>query len=185
MLKHKVLPRVLNNKFLITIVYAGLLMIKKGEKMKTDLTVAGYIFNENKVLLILHGKLNLWLPVGGHIDENEVPDDALHREVMEETGIKIEILNQSTITKGGNVKRNLAIPFHVNLHSVGDHDHVGFFYLCKAINPEELKINNELKNFEWFTKEDLQKEKVPADVRNQAFKAFEMMKEQELNTKKI
>ncbi|MCR4280214.1 MAG: hypothetical protein NUV82_02175 [Candidatus Komeilibacteria bacterium] len=41
--------------------------------MKTDLVVAGYIFHQNKVLLVHHTKLGLWLPVGGHIDANETP----------------------------------------------------------------------------------------------------------------
>jgi uncharacterized cupin superfamily protein len=31
--------------------------------MKTDLVVAGYIIHQNKVLLIHHRKLDLWLPV--------------------------------------------------------------------------------------------------------------------------
>ena len=55
---------------------------------KIDLTVGGYIFNNNKVLLILHNKLNLWLPLGGHIDANETPDFALQREVKEEVKVK-------------------------------------------------------------------------------------------------
>lgn len=63
--------------------------------MKTDLVIAGYIIHQNKVLLIHHRKLNLWLPVGGHIDENETPDQALLREIKEEISIDVEILNQS------------------------------------------------------------------------------------------
>jgi len=140
--------------------------------MKTDLTVGGYIFHEDKVLLILHGKLDLWLPVGGHIDENEIPDDALIREIKEETGIDVEILNNSDMPLIG--KRNLATPFHANVHSVGDHDHCCFYYVCKAINPERLEINKELKDFAWFTKEDLGQDRVPDDVRNICLKAFEI-----------
>ena len=142
--------------------------------MKTDLTVAGYVIFKNKILLIHHRKLNLWLPVGGHIDKNETPDKALIREIKEETNISIKILNKSTIPLEGNVKTNLAIPFHVNVHSVGDHDHVGFFYLCEAINPEKLKINQELKNYAWFTKKDLNQKHISIDVKNQAFKAFKL-----------
>ena len=56
---------------------------------KIDLTVGGYIIHNNKVLLIHHNKLNLWLPVGGHIDENETPDQALRREIKEEVNLDI------------------------------------------------------------------------------------------------
>ena len=82
--------------------------------MKTDLVVAGYILKEDKVLLIHHKKLDVWLPVGGHIDENETPDQALVREIKEEIGIDVEILNKLDLPKEGTVKYNLAAPFHVN-----------------------------------------------------------------------
>jgi len=39
-----------------------------------------------KVLLGLHQKLLMWLPPGGHMEENENPMEALQREVKEETG---------------------------------------------------------------------------------------------------
>jgi len=142
--------------------------------METDLTVGGYIFHKDKVLLIHHRKTDLWLPVEGHIDEDETPDEALLREIKEEVGIDAEIINKSDLSMKGNVKKNLAVPFYVNVHSVGDHDHCCFFYVCKALNPDDLKINPELKNFEWFAKEDLDQEHVPIDVKNQAIKAFEI-----------
>lgn len=146
--------------------------------MKTDLTVCGYIFDKDKVLLIHHNKLNLWLPVGGHIDENETPDQALLREIEEEVGLNVEILNQTLLPDGGNMKKHLAIPFYVNLHSVGDHDHVGFYYICKALNPEKLKIaSKELKNFQWIGKGELDKEYISLDVKNQCLKAFELIEQ--------
>ena len=66
--------------------------------MKTDLVVAGYLFHNNKVLLIHHKKLDIWIPPGGHIDENETPDEALEREIMEELNLNIEILNRNDVT---------------------------------------------------------------------------------------
>ena len=142
--------------------------------MKTDLVVAGYIINEDKILLIHHKKLDLWLPVGGHIEENETPDDALLREIKEEVGLDVEILGKSELPVTGATKRALAIPFDVNVHNVGDHDHCALFYICKALNPENLKINKELKDFEWFTKDDLDKKHVTAEIKNQCLKAFEV-----------
>ena len=140
--------------------------------MKTDLTAAGYIFSGDKVLLIHHKKLDLWLGVGGHIEENETPDEALKREIMEETSLEIEILCRSTLPVEGNTRRHLANPFHVNVHSVGDHDHCCFYYVCKALNPEAIKANGELKGFKWFSAEGLKDELVPPDVRAQALEAF-------------
>jgi 8-oxo-dGTP pyrophosphatase MutT (NUDIX family) len=145
--------------------------------MKTDFVVAGYIFNKGKVLLIKHKKLGLWLPVGGHIDENETPDAALLREIKEETNLDARILGNNGISPEGNVKKNLAVPFHANVHSVGDHDHCCFFYLCKALNPKKLKINNELDDFRWVYKAELSGKEIPADVRNIGMRAFEIIEE--------
>lgn len=144
--------------------------------MKTDLVVGAYIIHDGKVLLIHHRKLDLWLPVGGHIDENETPDGALLREIREEVGLEVKILNQTDVPFEGNIKKHLSIPFYVNVHSYkGDHDHCCFFYLCKALNPESLEINsNELKNYRWFSKEELNEECIPVDVRNISLKAFEL-----------
>jgi 8-oxo-dGTP pyrophosphatase MutT (NUDIX family) len=142
--------------------------------VKTDLTVAGYIINNGKVLLIHHRKLNLWLPVGGHIDKDETPDEALLREIKEEVGIDAEIIGKSPVPLIGNAKKNLALPFHTNLHSVGDHDHYCLFYVCSPLSQKvELKLD-EVKSAEWFSKEELQQERVPLDVRHIALHAFEI-----------
>lgn len=145
--------------------------------MKLDLTVAGYIFSDNKVLLIHHGKLNIWIPVGGHIDPNESPDQAIHREVKEETNLDIELIGKTDIPKIGNIKEQTALPFYTNIHSVGDHDHYCLYYVCQATNATALQINNELKDFEWFTKDDLVQEKIPVDVQRQALLAFSLYEE--------
>jgi len=143
--------------------------------MKTDLVVAGFLIHKNKVLLVHHNKLDLWLPCGGHIDKDETPDDALLREFKEECNLDVELLNYSNILKAGNTKRQLAVPFYVNVHSVGNHDHCCFFYVCKVKDLTQLKINEELKDFRWFSKEELNQEYIPVDVRNIAIKAFELM----------
>ena len=147
--------------------------------MKTDLVVAGYIFRGSQVLLVNHKKLGLWIPVGGHIKENETPDDALLRETKEKTGLDIEILNQSSIPLEGNTKRNLATPFYSNVHSVGDHDHSCFYYIARALNPKKIRINEELRNYGWFSRGGLDKRFVLIDVRNQALRAFEILKKNE------
>ena len=74
--------------------------------MQTQLAVAAYIIHNNKVLLIHHQKLDLWLPVGGHIDQNETPDDALLREIREEVNLEVEILNKLDLPVEGKTKKN-------------------------------------------------------------------------------
>lgn len=56
--------------------------------------VAVLPFFDEKVLLLqrlpTHPQANLWCPPGGKIDCNETPEEAVIRELFEETGIKIE-----------------------------------------------------------------------------------------------
>ena len=153
--------------------------------MKTDLVVAGYLIHNNKLLLIHHKKLDIWIPPGGHIDKNETPDDALRREFKEELNLEIELLNRNDVPPGGNIKKQLAVPFYVNVHSVKDHDHCCFFYLCELKNEEclkNLKINErEIKDYNWFSLEELEADHIPEDVKNIAKKAFELYKRLKLN----
>ena len=37
-------------------------------------TATTVIVHKNKVLLHLHKKLGIWIPVGGHIDRDELPE---------------------------------------------------------------------------------------------------------------
>ncbi|MBW2978322.1 NUDIX hydrolase [Candidatus Woesearchaeota archaeon] len=146
--------------------------------MTTDLVVAGFLIHNNKVLLIHHKKLDVWLPCGGHIDKGETPDNALKREFKEELNLDIRILNRNNIPMDGNIIKQLAVPFYVNVHQISkteDHDHCCLYYLCQPKNPEKIIANkDELKDFAWVSIEELNQDHIPADVRNIAKKAFEL-----------
>ncbi len=141
--------------------------------MKTDLVIGAFLIRRNKALLIHHKKLGLWLPVGGHIEKSETPDHALKREFKEELGIGVEVLNRNAVPKGGNIVEQLSVPFYVNVHKVGNHNHCCFFYVCKPKGKGKIRINkSELKDFGWFSPKELKQKHVPSDVRNIAMKAF-------------
>jgi len=143
--------------------------------MKVDLVIGAYLIHENRVLLTHHRKLDRWVPPGGHIEKDETPDEAVKREVKEELNLDVEILNRNDVPEEGNVTRQLAVPFYVNVHNVGDHEHACFFYLCVPKNPEDLKIKkDELNDSRWFSPEELEEDHIPPDVRNIAKKAFEL-----------
>ena len=86
--------------------------------MKTDLVVAGYIYYNDKVLLVHHKKLDLWLPVGGHIEPNETPDEALHREVKEEVGLRVELIGKGQVFSDDT--KGLIPPNYLNRHRISD-----------------------------------------------------------------
>lgn len=66
-------------------------------EIKRQFTVTCYIIENGSVLLINHQKLQKWLPPGGHLEENETPIEGLYREVLEETGLQIEIIQDDPI----------------------------------------------------------------------------------------
>ena len=53
---------------------------------KIDFTVAIFVVQDGRVLLVHHRKLNKWLPLGGHIELDEDPEEAALREAQEESG---------------------------------------------------------------------------------------------------
>ncbi|MDE1846215.1 MAG: NUDIX domain-containing protein [Candidatus Micrarchaeota archaeon] len=146
------------------------------EKIKTDLTVGACIVNESKVLLVLHAKLNKWLFPGGHIENNETPDEAVIREVKEETGLSLKLLDYGKILETPDVIKRLAIPFYSNLHSVGDHNHYCAFYLGNVENNKIIK-NIESKEIKWFSLEEIERlDNVPKNVKLMAAFGVEKVK---------
>jgi len=118
-------------------------------------TSSALIIHNNKVLLIYHKKLDVWLYPGGHVEENENPDETLIREVKEETGLNVEIVSnkdESLADKENDVS-SLHIPFAILCELVGDHYHNDLIYICK-IKDREIKLkqnSEESDNIEFFS----------------------------------
>ena len=64
--------------------------------MKTHFCASAFVINplNKKILLVKHHLFNKWVQPGGHIEENELPEEAAIREVYEETGVKITLLGE-------------------------------------------------------------------------------------------
>ncbi len=125
---------------------------------KIDFAVDAFIVYQNKVLLIFHKKHNMWLQIGGHIESNEDPEEALFREVKEECGLEIEIIGKKepSLTQEGT--KFLYPPTFMNIHKVNDtHKHVGLYYIARAKTDKFVLNKGEHNDIRWFTKEDLDK----------------------------
>lgn len=142
--------------------------------MKKDFVVAVYIVKHGRVLLVHHKKLDRWLPVGGHIEAGETPEDALHREVKEEAGIDIEIVGEKD-TEGnekGKVEM-LVTPDHVELEEIdGKHQHIDLVYFARAKRESVQLKEDEHHDIKWFTEEELDSPGISSNVRHFARKAL-------------
>jgi len=120
-----------------------------------DFVVVAYIVYQDKILFIFHKKLGRWLPIGGHIELNEDPDEALFREVKEECGLEIEVLSDKPNLESSGTKF-LYTPAFLDVHDISEtHKHIGLYYFAKA-KSDKFKLNGEEHNdIRWLNREDL------------------------------
>ena len=122
---------------------------------KIDFTVSILVVLENRVLLVHHKKLNQWLPLGGHIELDEDPEIAAHREALEESGLEIEIIGERPPVTGNGTKA-LISPRFLDIHRISDsHEHIGLIYLAKPKTGILKLSTEEHHDIKWFRWEEL------------------------------
>jgi len=115
-----------------------------------------YVVSNKGVLLHKHKKLNIWLPVGGHIDRDELPEDAAIREVKEETGLDVDLISPNELMSTTN-GRELIRPHHMMLHNLNPfHQHIDMVFFAQATSTNFNVPEGESNNLKWFTKQDLE-----------------------------
>lgn len=120
-----------------------------------DFTVTCYIIYGDKVLLIRHRQLNKWLPIGGHIELDEDPEQALFREIEEECGLKVKIIAEKPDIKTKH-RRFLLPPAYLDIHPINDtHKHIGMTYFGKAESDVMKLAEKEHYDIRWFTEEEI------------------------------
>lgn len=123
-----------------------------------DFTVSAYIVHEEKVLLIHHKQLNKWLPIGGHIELDEDPNQALFREIAEESGLQQDELiiasEKPSVESPGT--KILYPPSFLDIHEIsGTHRHVGMVYFLKSSTDRLQLAQEEHNHIRWFLEEEL------------------------------
>ena len=108
-----------------------------------------FVVKQGKVLMTWNKKVNTWIPVGGHIEPNELPCDSVIREAKEESGLDIELFSPFDKSKTGN----LIQPVHVHLDKIKpDHEHINLIYFGKVIGGELRNESDEQTALKWFYK---------------------------------
>ena len=134
------------------------------ERTGRHFTVAIFVVWEGKVLLHRHRKLGMWLPPGGHIEENELPDEAAIREVWEETGLRIELVGERRDDVTDPVQ--LYRPAGVQLENIAPgHQHIDLIYFAKPAGSAEVRDEFASDKVGWYGPEDWDGMRVNAEVR--------------------
>jgi 8-oxo-dGTP pyrophosphatase MutT (NUDIX family) len=122
---------------------------------KIDFTVAIFVVQEGKILLIHHRKLDKWLPLGGHIELDEDPEIAALREAKEESGLDVELLGERPPTTEPGT-RALIAPRFLDIHRITDtHEHIGMIYWARPVNGSTTLAVEEHHDIRWCSAEEL------------------------------
>lgn len=129
-----------------------------------DMTVSAYIVrqidNVWHCMVHFHKKLDVYMQVGGHMELNETPWQALAHELEEESGYTLDELqlvqpSKNAVQTKGNITH--PVPFSMNTHNVGNqHYHSDLCYGFVAENlPENETADGESDNMQWLTLSEL------------------------------
>jgi 8-oxo-dGTP pyrophosphatase MutT (NUDIX family) len=106
------------------------------------ITASGLVIEFDKVLLIRHPYLGIWIQPGGHIDEGETPESAAIRETQEETGVLCELVWQENSLVDVDVH---TIPNNP-AKKEPEHIHID---LCFALKPSRMVNAAEAIEWRW------------------------------------
>jgi 8-oxo-dGTP pyrophosphatase MutT (NUDIX family) len=122
---------------------------------KIDFTVAIFVVQNGRVLLIHHRKLDKWLPLGGHIELDEDPEQAALREAREESGFEVELIgDRPPTTEQGT--RALIAPRFLDIHRISDsHEHIGMIYWARPKNGVMALAEEEHHDIRWCSSAEL------------------------------
>ena len=122
--------------------------------MKKHFCVSCYVYDEErqKFLMVKHKKLGKWVQPGGHIEKDEDPEEACKREVLEETGIRIELKGNRFIRK-----EDYIVPLALQKNEINnEHIHMDFVYYAILKGSNEI-INQPEENTDarWFSLKEI------------------------------
>ena len=123
---------------------------------KIDFTVAIFVVHDGKILVIHHRKLDKWLPLGGHIELEEDPEQAALREALEESGLEVELLGERPPTTSPGT-RALIAPRFLDIHRINSmHEHIGMIYWARPKSGRVALAAEEHRDIRWCSLADLE-----------------------------
>ncbi|WP_226350302.1 NUDIX hydrolase [Pseudonocardia sp. ICBG601] len=97
-----------------------------------SVSVAGIVVDQNNAILAIQRRDNLhWEPPGGVLEINETPQDGVRREILEETGITVDVGDLSGVYKNMNIGV------------------IALVFKCTAMSGQ-LIVSNETRQAQWI-----------------------------------
>ena len=149
-----------------------------------DMTVSGYIVrtdgDEPLCLVHMHKKMGKLMQVGGHIELNETPWQAIAHELEEESGYQLHELEVVQHTADRVVEsHNIShpVPFLMNTHNVGDdHYHSDLCYGFVAQGtPLGAVSGDESVDLRWLSLDELRRQSIDGDVLDDVYQIYSFL----------
>ncbi len=138
-------------------------------------TATTFIVYNKKILLHPHKKLGIWLPPGGHLDRDELPEVAALREVKEETGLDVGLYQPERDYNFKDVGV-LKQPYCILLEDINPfHQHIDFNYFARASTDALSPRAGEATTMRWFSLEEINALDAPDDVKRLAADALALL----------
>ncbi|MEM0154288.1 MAG: NUDIX domain-containing protein [Methanothrix sp.] len=144
--------------------------------MKKCIVAGCMVIDKGKMLMLKHRKLGIWVPPGGHVEENEFPYEAAIRETKEETGIDVELIGDDNVEHVDEAAHTLPEPFAILYEKVPYttqpmHIHFDMVYVGKAVGGS-LGANEESTDIKWMDEKEINGMETFPNVRDVALKAL-------------
>lgn len=116
-----------------------------------------------RILLHWHAKLAMWLPPGGHIESDELPDDAAVREVHEETGVFVRLVGERGLDIAA--PRQLTRPEGIQVEDIAPgHQHIDLVYFAVPLDDATAESRLTADRTDWYGREELDRVGVNAEI---------------------
>ena len=134
------------------------------QPLTRDFTATTFVVSDDRTLLLWHNKIQAWLPPGGHITEGELPEEAALREVREEVGLEVDLLNPPA-GPWGHV-RVLHTPVCILLVDFEPgHQHIDLIYFARSPLQQVQLNSREASAHRWCSGTDLDSPDIAEDIR--------------------
>ena len=141
--------------------------------MRTKTAAMGYIFHKGRCLLVKHRKTGRYMSCGGHIEDGELVEEALKREIREELNLDIDIVHNRRFS---SLDFELCSPYLVCSKILSEDERIQIFeYVCLADDIKDMRIDfKELDGYRLFSREEIRtSENIPDTVKEIVLSIFE------------